>query len=116
MQVYHLAVTLNAMANPLMAFLAFFLPCRRRSVVLGLAATGCLLSGYILATAGEFNIYFLRDQLNIFLCAYKYVFSCVSPQPRDAGGSGGRGRQRGGRLGAHWGALLICEGDSLIEL
>jgi len=51
--VYHLAVTLNAMANPLMAFLAFFLPCRRRSVVLGLAATGCLLSGYILATAAH---------------------------------------------------------------
>ena len=54
---YHLAVTLNAMANPLMAFLAFFLPCRRRSVVLGLAATGCLLSGYILATAGELIIF-----------------------------------------------------------
>ena len=67
MQVYHLAVTLNAMANPLMAFLAFFLPCRRRSVVLGLAATGCLLSGYILATAGELIIFYGINK--IFLVA-----------------------------------------------
>ena len=28
--VYHLAATLNAMANPLMAFLAMFLPCNSR--------------------------------------------------------------------------------------
>ena len=86
MQVYHLAVTLNAMANPLMAFLAFFLPCRRRSVVLGLAASGCLLSGYILATAGEFNIYFLRDQQNIFGCIYKY-FPVSAHSPAMLGGA-----------------------------
>jgi len=49
--VYHFAVTLNAMANPLMAFLAFFLPCNRRSVVYLLTVLGCALSGYILATA-----------------------------------------------------------------
>ena len=49
--IYHLAVTLSAMANPLMAFLAFFLPCSRRSVVFSLTVTGCLLSSYILATA-----------------------------------------------------------------
>ena len=39
------------MANPLMAFLAFFLPCTRRSVVYGLTVAGCCLAGYILATA-----------------------------------------------------------------
>ena len=44
-------VTLSAMANPLMAFLPFFLPCSRRSVVFSLMVTGCLLSSYILATA-----------------------------------------------------------------
>lgn len=49
--VYHLAVTLNAMASPLMAFLAFFLPCRRQSLVLVLTVTACALSGFILATA-----------------------------------------------------------------
>ena len=49
--IYHLAVTLSAMANPLMAFLAFFLPCSRRSIVFSLTVTGCLLSSYILVTA-----------------------------------------------------------------
>ena len=49
--IYHLAVTLSAMANPMMAFLAFFLPCTRRSIVFSLTVTGCLLSTYILATA-----------------------------------------------------------------
>ena len=49
--VYHFAVTLNAMANPMMAFLAFFLPCSRRSVVYSLTVAGCGLSGFILATA-----------------------------------------------------------------
>ena len=39
------------MANPLMAFLAFFLPCRRRGPVYGLTVVGCGLAGYILATA-----------------------------------------------------------------
>ena len=77
---YHLAVTLNAMANPLMAFLAFFLPCRRRSVVLGLAATGCLLSGYILATAGQFNIFYGINK--IFLVASINIFLCQPTAPR----------------------------------
>merc|ERR1712154_701036 len=39
--VYHFAVTLNAMANPLMAFLAFFLPCSRPAVVYSLTVAGC---------------------------------------------------------------------------
>merc|ERR1719334_1407977 len=42
--VYHLAVTLNAMANPMMAFLAFFLPCSRKSVVYILTALSCGLA------------------------------------------------------------------------
>jgi len=49
--VYHLAVTLNAMANPLMAFLAFFVPCTQQGVVLSLALLGGALSTFILATA-----------------------------------------------------------------
>jgi len=49
--VYHLAVTLNAMANPLMAFLAFFMPCTQQTVVLSLALLGGALSTFILATA-----------------------------------------------------------------
>ena len=39
------------MANPLMAFLAFFLPCSRRGPVYGLTVVGCGLAGYILTTA-----------------------------------------------------------------
>ena len=49
--VYHFAVTLNAMANPLMAFLAFFLPCTKPRLVYSLTVGGCVLSGYILTTA-----------------------------------------------------------------
>merc|ERR1719153_1168902 len=49
--VYHLSVTLNAMANPLMAFLAFFLPCTRQRVTSGLTMFGSLLAVFILATA-----------------------------------------------------------------
>jgi len=49
--VYHMAVTLTAMANPLMAFLAFFLPCTRQHVVATLAFVGSLLSTFIIATA-----------------------------------------------------------------
>jgi len=49
--VYHMAVTLNAMANPLMAFLAFFLPCTRQNVVASFAALGSVLAGFIIATA-----------------------------------------------------------------
>merc|ERR1711953_771988 len=49
--VYHLAVTLNAIANPLMAFLAFFVPCTSQGVVLCLAVLGWALSTFILATA-----------------------------------------------------------------
>jgi len=49
--VYHLAATLNAMANPLMAFLAMFLPCTSRRVVGILAFLGALATSFILATA-----------------------------------------------------------------
>merc|ERR1712013_637340 len=43
--VYHLAVTLSAMANPCMAFLAFFLPCTRQNVVSILTVIGSVLAG-----------------------------------------------------------------------
>jgi len=49
--VYHMAVTLNAMANPMMAFLAFFLPCTRQHVVGTLTVIGSLLSAFIISTA-----------------------------------------------------------------
>jgi len=49
--VYHLAATLNAMANPLMAFLAMFLPCNSRRTVGVLVLLGSLATSYILATA-----------------------------------------------------------------
>ena len=46
-----MAVTLNAMANPMMAFLAFFLPCTRQNVVAALAFVGSILSVFIISTA-----------------------------------------------------------------
>jgi len=49
--VYHLAATLNAMANPLMAFLAMFLPCNSPRVVMGLASLGGVATSFIVATA-----------------------------------------------------------------
>ena len=39
------------MANPLMAFLAFFLPCNRQNVISSLATLGSMLAGFIIATA-----------------------------------------------------------------
>ena len=48
---YHMAVTLNAMANPLMAFLAFFLPCNRQNVVVSLTVLSSVLTGFIITTA-----------------------------------------------------------------
>lgn len=49
--VYHLAVTLNAMANPVMAFAAFFFPCKNLRVLLLLSVLGTVFSSFILATA-----------------------------------------------------------------
>lgn len=49
--VYHSAATLHAMANPLMAFLAMFLPCRGQRTIWGLSLLGCGMTGFILATA-----------------------------------------------------------------
>ena len=46
-----MAVTLSAMANPLMAFLAFFLPCNRQNIVASLTVLGSVLAGFIVATA-----------------------------------------------------------------
>ena len=49
--IYHLAVTLHAMANPCMAFAAFFFPCRRVATILLWTAVGSVFGGFILATA-----------------------------------------------------------------
>ena len=49
--VYHLSVTLNAMANPAMAFYAFFVPCTRLKSILALTGVGTILSLFLLATA-----------------------------------------------------------------
>ena len=48
---YHLAATLNAMANPMMAFLAMFLPCYNRRMVGILAVLGIITTSFIIATA-----------------------------------------------------------------
>jgi len=51
--VYHLSVTLNAMASPLMAFLAMFVPCSKTKYISLLTLAGTAMAGYILATALE---------------------------------------------------------------
>ena len=49
--VYHLAATLNAMSNPLMAFLAMFLPCYSHKTVGRLSALGTGAASFIVVTA-----------------------------------------------------------------
>ena len=49
--VYHLAVTLHAMANPFMAFVAFFVPCKSVRVIGILTGIGSMFAAFILATA-----------------------------------------------------------------
>ena len=49
--VYHLAVTLSAMANPVMAFAAFFIPCKKVKYIAILIGIGSIFGGFILATA-----------------------------------------------------------------
>merc|ERR1711981_1431943 len=49
--VYHLSVTLHAMANPVMAFVAFFIPCTRPRWIFINTLIGLLFAGYLLGTA-----------------------------------------------------------------
>ena len=49
--VYHLSVTLSSMANPAMAFFAFFVPCTKLRSILGLTFVGSIFAAYLLATA-----------------------------------------------------------------
>jgi riboflavin transporter 2 len=49
--VYHLSVTLSSMANPVMAFAAFFFPTYNVGVIYGLSAVGSALAAFILSTA-----------------------------------------------------------------
>nr|ACO15666.1 C20orf54 homolog precursor [Caligus clemensi] len=49
--VYHLCVTLNAMANPLMAFLAFFLPCKSDKLIGAITGVGGIFAAVVFVTA-----------------------------------------------------------------
>lgn len=49
--VYHLSVTLHAMANPVMAFFAFFVPCKKVSHIIALTAIGSIFAAFLMATA-----------------------------------------------------------------
>jgi len=49
--VYHLSVTLHAMANPVMAFMAFFIPCTRPRWIFINTLIGLIFAGYLLGTA-----------------------------------------------------------------
>ena len=49
--VYHLSVTLSSMANPAMAFFAFFFPTYNVGVIYVLSLLGSGFAGFILTTA-----------------------------------------------------------------
>ena len=49
--VYHLSVTLHAMANPVMAFFAFFVPCTRLRSIVAITVIGSIFGSFILATS-----------------------------------------------------------------
>jgi len=92
--VYHLAVTLNAMANPMMAFFAFFLPCNRKSVVYILTGLSCALAGFIIATAlnspemiGSLSVGGTMVVLTWVATGamFSYVKVCVAGMCRDSG-------------------------------
>ena len=89
-QVYHLAVTLHAVANPLMAFLAFFLPCQKPRLVVLLAGIGFLLSGFIMATALASPATLGPPALAVLAwvtsgALFSYVKVCIAGLCRDAG-------------------------------
>jgi len=88
--VYHLAVTLHAVANPLMAFLAFFLPCQKPRLVVLLAGIGFLLSGFIMATALASPATLGPPALAVLAwvtsgALFSYVKVCIAGLCRDAG-------------------------------
>jgi len=116
--VYHLSVTLNAMANPLMAFLAFFLPCVRQRLVAILTLFGVLSSGFILATALE-SPNMLTDGSWIVLAwvitgaVFSYIKVSVAGMCREVGSlfSCGVVTQAGSALGAVVMFLLVNQVD-----
>ena len=82
------------MANPMMAFLAFFLPSSRRGLVYGLTVLGCGLAGFILATAllspamlGSQELGGAAVVLTWLLSGaiFSYVKVCVAGMCRDSG-------------------------------
>ena len=61
--VYHLAATLNSMANPMMAFLAMFLPCKSRKIV-------TFLTGHKWFLALEREREILHNSVRMSVCLY----------------------------------------------
>ncbi len=49
--VYHLSVTLHAMANPVMAFFAFFKPCTKDRSIAMITLVGSIFAAFLMATA-----------------------------------------------------------------
>jgi len=84
--VYHLSVTLNAMASPLMAFLAMFVPCSSTRYISLLTLAGSGMAGYILATA-LYSPHMILDQSTggalvvvtwvMFSALFSYVKVCI---------------------------------------
>ena len=73
--VYHLAVTLSAMANPVMAFAAFFIPCRKVKYIAILTGIGSIFGGFILATALYSPNMLLGQAFGGFLTVSWYLLS-----------------------------------------
>ena len=73
--VYHLAVTLSAMANPVMAFAAFFIPCRKVKYIAMLTGIGSIFGGFILATALYSPNMLLGQTFGGFLTVSYYTLS-----------------------------------------
>ena len=72
--VYHLAVTLSAMANPVMAFAAFFIPCQKVKYIAILTGIGSIFGGFILATALYSPNMLLGQAFGGFLTVSWYLF------------------------------------------
>ena len=72
--VYHLAVTLSAMANPVMAFAAFFIPCKKVKYIAILIGIGSIFGGFILATALYSPNMLLGQAFGGFLTVSWYLF------------------------------------------
>ncbi|XP_040569543.1 solute carrier family 52, riboflavin transporter, member 3-A [Lepeophtheirus salmonis] len=71
--VYHLSVTLNAMANPLMAFLAFFLPCKCDKTIGFLTTIGGIFAFFVFITALHSPKMLWGQYIGGFLTTFSWV-------------------------------------------